>query len=75
MWELTESLSEEIRKEWCSKPDRGNLGNIVLAPREMQSALRRWSKQHFGVVTDELNKPRRKLEEAQAQPTENRTNI
>jgi hypothetical protein len=26
--ELLQLLSEEIRKEWCSNPDRGNLGNI-----------------------------------------------
>jgi hypothetical protein len=65
-------LSEEIRKEWCSNPDRGNLGNIVLALRDMQSVLCRWSKQHFGAVTDELNKLRRELDEAQAQPTTNR---
>jgi hypothetical protein len=45
MWERMDSLSDEIKKEWCKLSDRGSLANFVHVLENMQSALRRWSKQ------------------------------
>jgi hypothetical protein len=48
------------------------LAVLYMFWKNMQSALRIWSKRQFGAVTEELNKLRRDLEEVQAWPVVNR---
>jgi hypothetical protein len=66
MWERVETLSEEIKKVWCSMADRENLGGMVHALRNMQRALRQWTKDQFGAVSGELNDLRKQLEEVKS---------
>jgi hypothetical protein len=71
MWEREDSLPEVIKREWCNLPNRGSLTTLVQVLENMQSTLRRWSKQHFSSVTDELNKLRMELETIQGRPIVN----
>jgi hypothetical protein len=72
MWERVDSLSLVIRNEWNNLSDMGSLGGLVRVLDNMQKTLSQWSKHHFCSVTTELNKLRKELEEAQAQPSVNR---
>jgi hypothetical protein len=58
MWARVESLPAEIKKVWCAASDRGSLGSIVHVLGNMRSTVHQWSKQHFGSITEELNKLR-----------------
>jgi hypothetical protein len=75
MWECVELLPDEIKKVWCASSDRESLGSLVQVLENMRLALRRWSKQQFGAVTDELNKLRFELDEAKARPSASRADI
>jgi AraC-like DNA-binding protein len=75
MWERYESLVAEVRKLWCSSGDRGNLGNIINTLSSMQGALHRWSKNHFGEVTEEINKLSKELDAAKSRNPTNRVEI
>jgi hypothetical protein len=75
MWERVESLPAEIKKVWCASSDRESLGSLVQVLENMRLALRRWSKQQFGAVTDVLNKLRFELDEAKARPSASRADI
>jgi hypothetical protein len=66
MWERVNTLSEEIKKVWCSTNDRETLGGVVSKLRNMQNALSQWSREHFGVVTEELAGLQRELGEMKA---------
>jgi hypothetical protein len=66
MLEHVETLSEEIKKVWCSTTDKENLGGLVYALQNMQKALRQWSKEQFGAVSGELNDLRKHLEEVKS---------
>jgi hypothetical protein len=46
--------------------DRENLGGMVHALRNMQRALRQWTKDQFGAVLGELNDLRKQLEEVKS---------
>ncbi|CAD6265721.1 unnamed protein product [Miscanthus lutarioriparius] len=68
MWERLESLPLEIKNAWCTDANREGLGGVVAALKRVQCALRSWSKQHFGMVTKELEELRASLEEARTDP-------
>jgi hypothetical protein len=68
MFERVESLSEEIKKVWCSSNDKGNLGGVVSALRSVQKALRLWSQEHFSAVTREFAGLQCELEEIKSKP-------
>jgi hypothetical protein len=75
MWERVESLPEEIKKVWCTTPDRGNLGKIVWVVGNIRMARRKWSQQQFSAVTTKLDTLRLELDEARAQPNASRETI
>jgi hypothetical protein len=75
MWERIESLAVEIRKAWCSAPNRECLGGIMNAINCVQKALRSWSKEHFGQVTNELESLRQQLEEIKGRPDATRVEV
>ncbi|XP_066347579.1 uncharacterized protein [Miscanthus floridulus] len=68
MWERLESLAVEIKNAWCTDASREGLGGVVAALKQVHGALRSWSKQHFGMVTKELEELRASLEEAKTDP-------
>jgi exonuclease III len=75
MRERSESLAAEIRKLWSSNGDRGNLGSIINTLSSMQGALRRWSMNHFGAVTEEISKLCKELDEAKRRDPTNKVEI
>jgi hypothetical protein len=75
MWEHVDNLSDEIQKVWCSSADRGNLHGVVDVLRNMQRALRQWSKEHFGAVTGELSDLCHQLDEVKSRTVVCRTDI
>jgi hypothetical protein len=75
MWERVDSLLEEIKKMWCSTADKENLGGLASVLRNMQQAMRRWSREHFGAVIAKLNILRRELEEIKSRTAVNRADI
>jgi hypothetical protein len=75
MWKRVNSLSAEIKGALCSSTDRESLGNLVSVLKNMQIALRQWSKQNFGADTEELNRPRKELEEARVRTMSNQADI
>jgi hypothetical protein len=66
MWQRVMTLSEEIKTQWCSNANKDRLSGIVKSLQNMQTAFHRWSKQHFGAVTTQLNWLRSELEVAKA---------
>jgi hypothetical protein len=68
MWERLESLAHEIKEAWCTTPNREGLGGVATTLRNVQTALRAWSKENFGRVTVELETMRGRLESLKADP-------
>jgi hypothetical protein len=75
MWGRVGNLPEEIKKQWCSDVDKGNLDAIVQNLSKMQGALRQWSKQHFCAVSEELKCLHGELEEAKGRHSASRSEI
>jgi hypothetical protein len=61
MWEREASLGEEIHQVWEAENTKGDLGIISKALKNTLSALKVWSKSHFGSVRKELENLRAKL--------------
>lgn len=69
MWERLESLAEEIKNAWCTDASRG-AGRCGCGPEACTGRFTLMEcKQHFGMVTEELEDLRACLEEARADPS------
>jgi hypothetical protein len=66
MWERVESLSVEIKRQWCSGAHKENLSDIVQSLSSLRTGLRQWSKQHFGAVTTQLSQLHKEMETVKA---------
>jgi hypothetical protein len=58
----------EVKNAWCTDASREGLGGVVAALKHVRNALCSWSWKIFGMVTQELEELRAKLEEARADP-------
>jgi hypothetical protein len=67
MWEWEETLTNEINEVWSSSDPMTNLDDISGSLRRVMNRLKVWSNGKFGVVTKEIGKLRKKLENLEAQ--------
>jgi hypothetical protein len=67
MWEWEETLTDEINEVWSSSDPMTNLDDISGSLRRVMNRLKVWSNGKFGVVTKEIGKLRKKLENLEAQ--------
>jgi hypothetical protein len=63
MWEREESLYEEVKTTWEGGGAMQNLGDIRDTLKGVMISLKKWSQAKFGVVSKEINKIRKRMEE------------
>jgi hypothetical protein len=63
MWEREASLTDEIQNSWMAGHPVQSLADVATNLKVLMSSLRWWSKEKFGVVTGELDKIRKRMEE------------
>jgi hypothetical protein len=62
MWEHESSLPEAISDAWKNGKPIRDLGDIVENLHGVMLSLKRWSKEKFGAVTQELESLQKKLD-------------
>ena len=65
IWERHPALSEVVARNWARSNPVGDLAAVRVALYEMLKELRAWSKEHFGQVTQEIEKLREELADLQ----------
>jgi hypothetical protein len=63
MWEHEPTLPTAIGEAWKNGKSVRDLGNVAMNLHGVMASLKRWSKDKFGVVTQELENLRKKLED------------
>jgi hypothetical protein len=67
MWEWEASLPEEIQMAWRGGKPVQHLGDIPDKIHGVMRTLKKWSKEKFGAVTQELETLQKRLEELNVQ--------
>jgi hypothetical protein len=63
MWEREESLYDEVKNAWKETGAMQNLGHVRNSLKGVMTSLKRWSQAKFGVVSKEIKKIRKRMEE------------